>query len=93
VTARAVSTFAPIGPFLEREKSQLALVCNDFLAAFQAYDEGSIPFTRSNLFKHLRHGHVAILTKVLPLILTKPERLFSPRAASWPRPRPASWCA
>jgi hypothetical protein len=44
-----VSTFAPNGPFLAREKSQLALVCNDFLEAFQAYDEGSIPFTRSNL--------------------------------------------
>jgi hypothetical protein len=44
-----VSTFAPIGPFLAREKSQLALFCKAFLGAFQAYDEGSIPFTRSNL--------------------------------------------
>jgi len=44
-----VSTFAPNGPFLACEKSQLALFCKGFPEAFQAYDEGSIPFTRSNL--------------------------------------------
>jgi hypothetical protein len=44
-----VSTFVPKRPFLDREKSQHALFHNNFLGAFQAYDEGSIPFTRSNL--------------------------------------------
>jgi hypothetical protein len=63
-----------------------------FPSAFQAYDEGSIPFTRSNHFNDLRHDHRAILTKRLPLILTKPEHLFSLRAVSWHPSRPAAWC-
>ena len=45
--------------------------------AFQAYDEGSIPFTRSNLFNDLAHGHRAILTSVLLLILTNVRGLFA----------------
>jgi hypothetical protein len=31
--------------------------CEANTKVFQAYDEGSIPFTRSILFKHLRHRH------------------------------------
>jgi hypothetical protein len=38
-----VSTFVPKGQFLARKKSQLSLIGNAFLNAFQAYDEGLIP--------------------------------------------------
>ena len=31
------------------KKYQLILICNEFPTPFQAYDEGSIPFTRSTL--------------------------------------------
>jgi hypothetical protein len=72
-----VSTFVPNGQFLGREKSQLALFRKAFPVAFQAYDEGSIPFTRSNLFNDLAHGHRAILTSVLLLILTNVRGLFA----------------
>ncbi len=39
---------------------------SEYSEAFQAYDEGLIPFTRSNSFKYLRHAHRAILTSSLP---------------------------
>jgi hypothetical protein len=39
--------------------------------AFQAEYEGSIPFTRSSLFKQLRFHASAIPTSALLLILTK----------------------
>jgi hypothetical protein len=48
-----VSTFVPKRQFSGRKKSQLPLIRNGFPDAFQAYDEGSIPFTRSNAFNHL----------------------------------------
>src|SRR5215831_13642066 len=63
------------------------------LAAFQADDEGSIPFIRSNVFKHLHHGHSDILTSGLLLILTIVRCSFTPRAASWRLRLPASWSA
>jgi hypothetical protein len=43
-----VSTLVPNSQFLARKKSQLWLIQKAFPNAFQAYDEGSIPFTRSN---------------------------------------------
>jgi hypothetical protein len=49
---RRVNFYAK-GQFQASKKSQLALIKNDFAPAFQAYDEGSIPFTRSNLFNYL----------------------------------------
>ena len=52
---RAVSTFALNERFWTRKKSQIGLVQNDFAQAFQAYDEGSIPFTRSNDIKSFFH--------------------------------------
>ena len=45
--------FAVKGQFLNAKKYQLALIRRVFLTAFQAYDEGSIPFTRSKPSKHL----------------------------------------
>src|SRR5262245_17125289 len=48
-------------------------MCVDLMelpGAFQADDEGSIPFTRSNLFKHLRHLIGSIPTSGLLLIPT-----------------------
>jgi hypothetical protein len=57
---------------------------------FQADDEGSIPFTRSNVFSDLCHRRRPILTSGLLLILTNYLLLFASRAASSPRPRPAS---
>jgi hypothetical protein len=41
------------GVVLGFQKSQRALSHFDLSAAFQAYDEGSIPFTRSNVFNGL----------------------------------------
>jgi hypothetical protein len=38
--------------------------------AFQADDEGSIPFTRSNVFNRLRHVTLAVLTSRLLVVLT-----------------------
>jgi hypothetical protein len=69
------------------------LFCKTFLGAFQAYDEGSIPFTRSNLFNDLTHGYRAILTRLLLLILTNVRYPFAPPAAFSPRRQPASSCA
>jgi hypothetical protein len=40
--------------FSGREKSQSVLARNDLLPAFQVYDQGSVPFARSNFFKHRR---------------------------------------
>jgi hypothetical protein len=54
------------------------------------FDEGSIPFTRSNFFNHLRHGHSAILTGGLLLILTIVCHLFARRGASLRRQRSAA---
>jgi hypothetical protein len=88
-----VSTFRCNGRLLNTKKYQLVLIRRFFSKAFQAYDEGSIPFTRSNHFNYLRHGHRVILTSGLSVILTKPERLFAPRGVSWRRPRPAASCA
>jgi len=47
---RRVSTLRRNEQFSVAKKYQLVLICNVFLKAFQAYDEGSIPFTRSNVF-------------------------------------------
>ena len=49
---------------------------------FQAEYEGSIPFTRSNLFKHLLHPQFSIRTSRLALIRTNVRLLFAMRAAS-----------
>jgi hypothetical protein len=43
------------GQFLALKKYQLALKNLAFPIAFQADDEGSIPFTRSSLFNYLAH--------------------------------------
>jgi len=45
--------------------------------AFQADDEGSIPFTRSNVFNDLCHRRRPILTSGLLLILTNVRRSFA----------------
>ena len=60
---------------------------------FQADDEGSIPFTRSTIFKHLHHFDSAILTSGLLLILTNCLLLFGSPAACARLPQPASWFA
>lgn len=53
----SMSTFGPKSGFHACEKSQLPLILLGFLAAFQADDDGSIPFTRSNTYaKLLRCG-------------------------------------
>jgi hypothetical protein len=46
--SRAVTTFDQKDPFSSVKKSQVSLLQKTFPSAFQAYDEGSIPFTRSN---------------------------------------------
>ena len=43
-----------LGQFLALKMYQLALISLAFPIAFQADDEGSIPLTRSNLFRCLR---------------------------------------
>jgi hypothetical protein len=56
------------------------LVWTTALDAFQADDEGSIPFTRSNVLKHLRHGPDFIPTRLLLLYAVcsrNNARLFS----------------
>jgi hypothetical protein len=58
------------GAFSALEMYQPALILLMTATAFQADDEGSIPFTRSNVFNGLRHGRCSILTKGLLLILT-----------------------
>jgi hypothetical protein len=55
---------------------------------FQAEYEGSIPFTRSNVFRHFSHHRSSILNRRLPLILFRYLLLFAPFAASAPRMRP-----
>jgi hypothetical protein len=55
---------------------------------FQAEYEGSIPFTRSNDFRHFSHHRSSILSRRLPLILSRYLLLFAPLAASAPRVRP-----
>src|SRR5262249_60937144 len=72
---------APKARFRACEKSKLPLISEGLSQAFQADDEGSIPFTRSSDFKHLHHGHSDILTSRLLLILTIVRRSFAPRAA------------
>ena len=56
-TPQQVSTLVPKSSFLTLKKSQPSLIENAFPYAFQAYDEGSIPFTRSNAFKYLHNWH------------------------------------
>jgi hypothetical protein len=48
---------------------------------FQAEYEGSIPFTRSNVFKHFRHRSFSIRTSRLLLIRTIGRLLFETPAA------------
>ena len=48
-----------LGRFLALKKYQLALEYLAFPIAFQADDEGSIPFTRSNVFNGLGRGNPA----------------------------------
>jgi hypothetical protein len=50
VTLRGV-----LGAVFALEKYHRPLNYRAFPTAFQADDEGSIPFTRSNLLKHWRH--------------------------------------
>jgi len=52
-----------LGQFLALKKYQLPLILLRFPIAFQAEDEGSIPFTRSNLFKDLRGGALVIVSR------------------------------
>jgi hypothetical protein len=48
-----VSTLVPKSAFWVLKKYKPALIYKDFPTAFQAYDEGSIPFTRAKSFNHL----------------------------------------
>ena len=50
--------------FSSLEKYQLPLNLQPFPTAFQADDEGSIPFTRSNLFNDLGGSGPAIAERV-----------------------------
>jgi hypothetical protein len=52
---------------------------------FQAEYEGSIPFTRSNVFNRFRHYQFSIRTSMLLLIRTNVRLLFAARAVSWCR--------
>jgi hypothetical protein len=63
------------------------------LVAFQADDEGSIPFTRSNVFKCLRSNRPAIPTSGLLLIPTNVPLPFASPGVSWRQRRLASWSA
>jgi hypothetical protein len=57
---------AKIGGFrtvLGRHLTQGPLKSLSFPAAFQAEDEGSIPFTRSNLFNELEGGALGIVSR------------------------------
>ena len=63
------------------------------LVAFQADDEGSIPFTRSNVFKRLGATALPILTTRLLLILTIVRRSFAPRGVFSCPLRPGAGCA
>jgi hypothetical protein len=62
----------------DAEKCHSLLNYKGFPTAFQADDEGSIPFTRSNIFKYLCHGHHLVLTSRLSLILTNVRLPFGP---------------
>jgi hypothetical protein len=53
-----VTFWANIKPICSLKKCHRILRSLDFSTAFQADDEGSIPFTRSNVFNHL----VALVT-------------------------------
>ena len=50
---------------------------------FQAEYEGSIPFTRSNDFKHLSRRRLSIRTSRLMLVRTNVRLLFELPGASW----------
>jgi hypothetical protein len=50
-----------LGRFLALKKYQLALNYLTFPIAFQADDEGSIPFTRSNVFNRLVHFALGVI--------------------------------
>jgi hypothetical protein len=63
-------------PFLAPKKLKQPLISLAFSEAFQADDEGSIPFTRSNDFNGLCHVRHLILTRGLMLILTIVRLLF-----------------
>jgi hypothetical protein len=65
----------------------------EIAAPFQADDEGSIPFTRSNDFNGLYDDRSVILNRVLLLILNPDQFLFAPRAAFQRPPRPVFWFA
>jgi hypothetical protein len=87
-----------VNNWVEKAHSQLlemyqpALILLKTATAFQADDEGSIPFTRSNVFKDLHHGCGAVTSGLL-LILTNVPHLFAPPAVSGRPPRPVSWSA
>jgi hypothetical protein len=68
---------------------QWTLIFDVAWTPFQADDEGSIPFTRSNLFNGSRHKRAAILAVVLLLTDTRPAfvRLLDASACRW---QPAS---
>jgi hypothetical protein len=80
---KAIATYCQLLPSSQKRLSDI----------FQADDEGSIPFTRSNFFKGLRDGLPAIPTERLLIIPTLDRRSFAPRATFWSRPPPAASCA
>jgi hypothetical protein len=53
------------------------LECSMKSTAFQADDEGSIPFTRSNVFNRLRHVTLAVLTSRPLVVLTFVRQPFA----------------
>ena len=90
----AVILWTPRRAISAPKKCHRSLTPHGFSPAFQADDEGSIPFTRSNSFNDLPDSHRAILTSVLLLILTNcPPSVLGWRAVSSLRLPPAACCA
>jgi hypothetical protein len=59
-----MSTFDGKGEFSVLKKSQARLLQKTFPSAFQAYDEGSIPFTRSNPLRQPASAYRAMAATV-----------------------------
>ena len=57
--------------FFGLEKCHQALICRGFSPAFQADDEGSIPFTRSNVFNHLALSEFGQVDEIHPAQVDK----------------------
>ena len=76
-----------LGQFLALKKYQLALKNLAFPIAFQADDDGSIPFTRSNLFNALGGSTLGLVSRWAAGLrhCAATPRTFSRRARDWNR--------